>query len=149
MLQPGHTLTLDASSMTSAEADFINQKLSEFNLAFTQAENFIPLVLYVRSEAGEIVAGLIGVTFWTWLHVDTLWVSEALRSQGYGKLLMECAEKEAIDRGCLASQLETHDFQALPFYQKLGYSVFGELDNFPPGHKKYFLEKRFQQYNHP
>ncbi len=32
-------------------------------------------------------------------------------------------------------------FQALPFYQKLGYTVFGQLDDLPIGHQMYFLQK--------
>lgn len=36
-------------------------------------------------------------------------------------------------------------FQALPFYQKQGYSVFGELPDMPPGHVSYFLKKQGSQ----
>ena len=34
-------------------------------------------------------------------------------------------------------------FQALPFYQKYGYQVWGQLDDFPPGHTHYYLRKEF------
>ncbi|MBV8086335.1 MAG: metalloregulator ArsR/SmtB family transcription factor [Chloroflexi bacterium] len=32
-------------------------------------------------------------------------------------------------------------WQALPFYQKHGYSLWGELDDFPRGHKHHFVQK--------
>jgi hypothetical protein len=34
-------------------------------------------------------------------------------------------------------------WQALAFYERQGYTVFGVLDDFPPGHRKYFLAKRW------
>jgi hypothetical protein len=37
--------------------------------------------------------------------------------------------------------LETLSFQALPFYEKLGYTVFSRLDDFPPGGARYALTK--------
>jgi hypothetical protein len=37
--------------------------------------------------------------------------------------------------------VDTIDFQALPFYQKLGYTGWGRLDDLPPGHVRYFLKK--------
>jgi hypothetical protein len=35
-------------------------------------------------------------------------------------------------------------FQALPFYQKLGYEKWGELNDFPIGHTRHFLKKRLE-----
>jgi hypothetical protein len=60
---------------------------------------------------------------------------------------MKMAEQEGLTRGCQSVFLDTHDFQALPFYQKLGYEIFGELEDFPPGHTRYYLKKRLQPSN--
>ncbi|MDB5536981.1 MAG: Acetyltransferase family protein, partial [Devosia sp.] len=37
--------------------------------------------------------------------------------------------------------LDTFSFQARPFYEKLGYSVFGTIPDYPPGGARYFLSK--------
>jgi hypothetical protein len=37
--------------------------------------------------------------------------------------------------------LDTREFQARPFYERAGYRVFGELSDFPPGWKAYWMEK--------
>lgn len=37
--------------------------------------------------------------------------------------------------------LDTFDFQARPFYERHGYEVFGTLDDYPPGHSRFFLRK--------
>jgi ribosomal protein S18 acetylase RimI-like enzyme len=55
---------------------------------------------------------------------------------------MQEAESEAIRRGCPHVFLETFNFQALPFYEKLGYAVFSKLADFPPGGARYALTKQ-------
>ena len=88
------------------------------------------------------MGGLHGYTHWGWLFISHLWVAEALRGQGYGTELVARAEHEAARRGCRRAYLDTYDFQALGFYQKRGYEVFGLLEGFPTGHRRYFLQKR-------
>ena len=87
------------------------------------------------------MGGLVGETFWDWLHVDLLWVAEELRGRGYGSRLLAAAEAEAVRRGCGHAYLETLGFQAPDFYRARGYRVFGELADFPPGHTRYFMRK--------
>ncbi|MGC6728099.1 hypothetical protein ACP0GO_26835, partial [Escherichia coli] len=40
--------------------------------------------------------------------------------------------------------LDTYSFQARGFYEKLGYTVFGTIDDFPPGHQRFFGRKRLE-----
>lgn len=54
---------------------------------------------------------------------------------------MQLAEEEALARECHSAWLDTHDFQARPFYEGLGYVKFAELPDFPVGHSKIFLKK--------
>lgn len=42
---------------------------------------------------------------------------------------MKRAELYAVERGCTNAFLDTFSFQARPFYEKLGYRVFGILEN--------------------
>ena len=51
-------------------------------------------------------------------------------------------EEEARQRGAKNSYLDTFSFQAPEFYKRNGYHVFGELQDFPPGHQRYFFTKR-------
>lgn len=55
--------------------------------------------------------------------------------------LMNVIEQSAAERGCESVYLDTFDFQALPFYEKLGFKVFCTLENFPKGHKRIFVKK--------
>ena len=99
------------------------------------------LTLVLRDATGTVVGGLRGNTGWEWLYVDTLAVAEELRGQDWGTRLLAAAEQEAVRRGCHSAYLDTFDFQALPFYQKQGYAIFGTLPHFPGEHTRYFLQK--------
>ena len=116
--------------------------LSAYNRHHAPDDVFQPLILFVRDAHGTIVGGLLGGTYWSWLYVESLWLSEEIRAHGYGSRLLAEAERLAVERGCIAAQLDTMSFQALAFYERHGYIIFGVLDNFPPGHRKYFLQKR-------
>ncbi len=70
-----------------------------------------------------------------------LFVPEPLRRQGAGRMLMQIAEAEAINRCCNGIIVDTFSFQAFPFYQSLGFTPYGELPNFPPGHSRIYLRK--------
>lgn len=61
-----------------------------------------------------------------------------------GRALMLEAEREAVRRGCTQAFLETLSFQALGFYEKLGYTVFSRLDGFPPGGAHYAMRKTLE-----
>jgi ribosomal protein S18 acetylase RimI-like enzyme len=54
---------------------------------------------------------------------------------------MRHAEEEALRRKCPRVFLETLSFQALPFYEKLGYTVASRIADFPPGGARYALTK--------
>ena len=115
--------------------------LRAFNRRHAEAPDFEPLVLSARDEAGEILGGLVGLTGWRWLHVDLLWVDDAHRGGGVGRRLLRAAEAEALRRGVRHVDLDTFDFQARPFYEREGYVVFGVLEDFPPGHTRFFMKK--------
>ena len=118
--------------------------LIRYNESQTGDVSYDRLTLLLRDSSGEVVGGLLGEMYWGWLHIDILWVHESLREHGYGGKLMAAAEREATARGCGSAFLDTFSFQALPFYERLGYEVFGELADYPPGHRRYFLRKSLQ-----
>ena len=115
--------------------------LRSFNRRHAEPPGFAPLVVSARDASGTIVGGLVGLTGWTWLHVDLLWVDDAHRGASVGTRLLHAAEQEAASRGVRHVDLDTFDFQAKPFYERAGYSVFGILEDYPPGHTRYFMRK--------
>lgn len=102
-----------------------------------------PLVIPIHDSTGAVTGGLWGHTLVRWLHVQLLYIPAVQRGRGTGTALMTSAEAEARDRGCIGAHVSTFSFQAAPFYEKLGYSVFGTLEHYPPGHSLLHFRKLF------
>jgi GNAT superfamily N-acetyltransferase len=112
------------------------------NHAHAGPTNRRPLLIALKGANGAFVGGLAGHSAWGWLVVQDLWLPESLRGRGIGTALMVQAEAEAVARGCHGVWLDTFSFHAPRFYEKLGYAVFGELADCPPGKSRFFLSKR-------
>jgi GNAT superfamily N-acetyltransferase len=118
-----------------------NGSLWAFNVAHTGDDNLQRLAIHACNAQGDMLGGLVGTYLWGWLHIETLFIGEPFRHRGVGTQLMLAAEQDARRRGIRNVHLETLSFQARPFYEKLGYEVFGTLEDFPPGHQQYFMRK--------
>jgi GNAT superfamily N-acetyltransferase len=93
------------------------------------------------AAAGEPVGGLVGRTSGGWLFVELLFVPERFRGQGLATRLIAMAEAEAVRRGCHSAWIDTLNGRARDLYERLGYRVFGELENYPVGSSRFFLRK--------
>lgn len=120
----------------------IHDGLRAFTDNFVGPVNARPFAIFVRSNDGNVLGGLDGELRWTWLYVAHLWLPEALRGRGLGSELLARAESFAREQGCTDAYLDTLEFQALSFYQRRGYSTYGVLEGFPPGSRRYYLQKR-------
>lgn len=133
--------TFELTNKRVEEDNLIWDALYQFNMQFTEEDQHSYLGVFVRRPTGELVGGLLGETYWRWLHINIIWVHEDHRRASLGTQLVARAESEAINRGCRHAYLDTLDFQAQDFYHKLGYTVWGTLDDFPPAHRRIFMKK--------
>lgn len=136
---------LTKSSPTAEELRLLEDRLYEFNRAQTGRDDGQMFAFFVQNEQQEIVAGLSG---WTWAdacEIQSLWVHPACRGQGYGRDLLEAAEQEAQARGCKVILIRSYSFQAPGFYQKFGYQMAWQLNDFPPGHQYCHLVKQLKK----
>ena len=124
------------------DRDAICSGLHGFMLAETGSTP-TPLVVLVLDEAGAVVGGLTGRTSAAWLYVELFWLPEVLRGTGLGTQVMAEAEAEVVRRGCIGAHLDTYDYQAPGFYRRLGYEVFGSIEDHAPGHTRFWMKKRF------
>ena len=136
-------------AVSEQREDWLTSQLVAFNQAYSTAlpveqHDPLPLHLYVLDEAGGILGGLVGRTHAipSWFEISVIWVIERFRYQGLGRHLMERAEQEAYQRGCRYARLATSNFQAPAFYQKIGYTLYGTLENCPPGEKVFYFWKK-------
>jgi len=113
--------------------------LLEFNKKTSLVLDYI--WVFMRDRKNRVVGGVLCYTFGDWLHIEILWVEESFRNKGNGTKLLRMAEDEAVKRGCKHVDLDTMSWQARPFYEKQGYTLFATLDNYPEGHRRHFMKK--------
>lgn len=124
------------------EIEFVNNALEKFNNMHVGPDNHLLLNIVEYDENQKVIAGILGGTYWGWLHIDILWVDENFRSKKIGSRLLIAAENEAKKRGCHSVHVDTMSWQAPEFYKKHGYKLISELDNIPNGYKKFHFIKR-------
>lgn len=142
--------------MSSPESDGVAPSFRRIDDAETQevaaalgaeiAQNFGPrdeaaLSIVAREANGALICGLNGVIHWRWLYVRHFYVAPAWRAKGVGRSLMTEAERVARGRECLGVYLDTFDEAAAKFYQRLGFTRHGRIENFPAGAARIFLSK--------
>lgn len=142
MIQTPYRLELTPGAEPELRAAAVQRMVADNEAKADQPAEPSFVTVLVRDVAGASVGGLWGEVRWRWLTIGTLLVPEELRGQGVGRRLVLEAEAEARARGCVGSLTDTYSFQARGFYERLGYTVFGHLDGYPPGHGRYFLSKR-------
>jgi len=119
----------------------IQAGLTSFNESDVGPADRKPLAVVVR-EDGKVVAGISGYTAWGWLYVQWLWVDESQRGHGLAARMLAAAETEARQHGCHSAYIDTFSPVALRVYQRQGYTPFGQLENFPTGRTRTFLQKK-------
>ena len=123
------------------DSKLLYDSVRSFNQAKTGNERPRTVAYFYKDDDGKIVGGVQGMLWGRSMHIDVLWVDENQRGLRLGSNLMLAIEQYAIDHHHPLIYVETTSFQALPFYQSLGYEKFGELPGISEGHTLYFLKK--------
>ena len=127
---------------TEAERAAILKPLLEFNLCAVGDAGHSRVAILIRDDStSEVTGGLWASVYYDWLYVELLCVPAASRGSGTGTALLATAESIAIARNCVGVWLDTYEFQAPAFYEKLGYEVFARLPEYPRGYERIFLKK--------
>ncbi len=121
----------------------ISDGLDAYNDRFWRNADWSSHWIVGRDDAGAVRAGVHFVMALRWLFVEWLWVEEAFRRSGVGSALLLGAEDEARRNDCDGAYVDTFTFQAPKFYERRGYREFGRIADFPPGHARIWLMKRF------
>jgi GNAT superfamily N-acetyltransferase len=136
---------IDVDEMPAPELrQAIGGLLGDYNTSKVGVSRPEPIAVLLRDPASnDLIGGLWGIVIADWLFVELLFVPETCRRRGLGASLMKQAEAIAARRGCVGVRLDTFTFQAPRFYEKLGYQVFGRLDDHPRGHQRIYYCKTF------
>jgi len=120
----------------------LQQEMMQFNLPYLKLRNPKPFSFYYQDNAKNIIAGITGYYANKYARVDYTWVHENYRHKKLGKKLFTALEFFLREHHCEFIQLDTFDFQAKPFYEKLGFICVGMVPKWIEGHDCYFMRKR-------
>lgn len=123
---------------------FINKLLDEHTASIIGTPVLPQKKIALQLVVDDEVCGAISGTLTTQnFHVNGLVVTPKYRGDGFGSQLLIAIEKQAIEAKAKVLTVTTQCFQALEFYKKHGYEIFGELKDVPfEGVTKYYLSKR-------
>ena len=134
-------------TLHETQPDTVAAELYDHLRTFNQQASGQPrgrfFLLEVRDPAaGTLAGGLNGSLWGHTLHIGILWLRDDLRGRGFGADLVRRAEAHARAQGATVAHLDTLSFQARPFYERMGYTVFGTVADVAPGIDHFFLSKR-------
>jgi GNAT superfamily N-acetyltransferase len=137
----GSKLNIVVEEGRGVAADEIQRCLVAWNLKMTGARERESFTIAARNADGRLIGGLTAMVSYETLYIDDLWIEDEARGQDLGTRLIQLAEDEGRRRGASLVWLDTMSWQARPFYEKLGYAVFGELEQAHGRYRRFFLKK--------
>ncbi|AIO19581.1 putative acetyltransferase [Candidatus Izimaplasma bacterium HR1] len=102
-------------------------------------------LIVLAKEDGTIIGGVHGEITSDRIDISLLVVIENFRGKKIGKKLMELIEEKATEKGVAYVALETCEFQAKQFYEKLGYRLVATLKDYPKGYEEYIFAKELNK----
>jgi ribosomal protein S18 acetylase RimI-like enzyme len=136
-------VVVERSNAAKASRELWNG-LVKFNRQQAGPLRYSRTVLTVRDGKKRLLGGLILQSYWRESYIELLWLSAGARDSGFGRRLIQEAERHARRRGSRLIHLNTYSFQAPGFYEKQGYRRFGGMSGSPRGESRHFYVKRLR-----
>lgn len=138
-------MKIEFSNRFDERTQFIIDGLNKYNSQFQT--NIVPYT--AKKECGfyvlendQIIGGIFGSSdMGNWIHIELFYIDEKFRGKDIGTQLIQKVENYAANENYVGMHLNTWDWQAKGFYEKMGFAVFGKLENHPFGSTRYYLKK--------
>lgn len=92
---------------------------------------------------GSVIAGLVGnVNACNVFEVMSIFVNEKYRRMGYGKKLLQVAERRAKEAGVATIRVVALDSSSMPFFKAVGYLQAGHFLNQQAGYEEFYYYKK-------
>lgn len=128
-------------SISPEEEAILIEGITEEALKRNQMSPIKSYAFFIKDCHSRILGGLKGASYYGCLYIDSLWVMSALRNRRWGSKLMQAAEELGKRRNCSFISVTTMDWEALPFYLKVGYEIEYTREGFENGSKMFLLRK--------
>lgn len=135
---------MEGTGQDEADRQAVRGGLVAYNRRFIpeQLMHSQEISFFVKNEDGEVLGGIYGAHKFDYMDVSIFWLDESLRNQRIGSALIGKIEEKARELRCKLIKLDTFSFQARGFYEKSGFTLYGQVDDIAGGHSLYYLLKR-------
>ena len=96
---------------------------------------------FIAKENGVFVGCVCPSILWGTLHIRFMFIEAPYRHRGVGTMLMKKALEFGEAHNCSTAFVDTFSFQALGFYQKLGFELEFTRKGFAHGAVQHYLRK--------
>ncbi|NRB10452.1 MAG: GNAT family N-acetyltransferase [Rickettsiaceae bacterium] len=118
---------------------FLRQGLNKFNYPFL-GEHGSKLSIFAKRDE-VIIGGAYSEKCSDAFYLRLLWIDDNYRTQGIGKKLLSLLDEEAHKEGIRKIFVDTYQFQAKEFYEKLEYKVIATVPEYILGYDRFFFRK--------
>jgi ribosomal protein S18 acetylase RimI-like enzyme len=125
-----------------SDEEYVHRQLGIWNMKVTGFTDYYPANFFLRDGEHRVRGALLAYVWGKWLHVETFWIEDNLRGQGWGKKMLEAAHEIGRQKGAEAAWLNTFSWQARSLYERFGYEAVFEVADFPPGHSRIYMRKQ-------
>lgn len=123
----------------------IRAGVRKYNVPYLGAWEATPFVIYFKNSIGAVIGGTYGRYIPCELvDIDYFWIDEKHRHQKLGTKLMKALEDFAKKHKVPRINLYTMEFQAMPFYEKLGFTLLATVPNWARQYDAHFMRKILQ-----
>ena len=129
--------------LTLALKEQIFKGFSRHAISMTGHDGLSDSVAFLATDEETFVGAVVVVQFWGALHVKYLYVEDADRGQKVASSLMDRAFIFGKENGCSFAFVETMSFQALGFYQKMGFQIEFTRPGYAQGTSFHYLKRDF------
>lgn len=97
------------------------------------------------TDGGVLRGGLIARVWGTDMVIEQVWIQAEYRRRGYGRRLVELAERQGMAAGAVRAYFNTMDPNAIAFFTHLGYSSACTIEGYPLGLTLRFMTRSFPE----
>ncbi len=136
-------IVIEEKLLTPDLKEQIFKGFSRHAVAKTGYDGLSDSVAFIATDEETFVGAVVVAQFWGALHVKYLYVEDAYRGQKIASHLMDRAFSYGKEKGCPFAFVETMSFQALGFYQKIGFQIEFTRSGYSHGTSFHYLKRDF------
>jgi GNAT superfamily N-acetyltransferase len=133
--------TIEEEPLTTELTNKVDRGFSEHGFEATGFEEQIFRKAFVARDGEAFVGCVTANILWRTLHIRFMFIEAPYRHKGLGTALIEKALEYGKSHGCSTAFVDTLSFQALGFYQKLGFEIEFTRTGFAHGVAMHYLKK--------